>query len=250
MGSEKNRQIVANYDEVARVSPLDIVSSGRYASSLFGYSRRLGRFLADKMELGPKDRVLDAGCNVGIYHPELAARAGSVFGVDASSNAIARARARHSGLKNVEYRAGDLTTMKSPDFPHRFDKILCYSVVHFLGSIEEFESLLKTFVSLLEGGHGIVFLGEVRETELYERFLEESRQGKSSTFRDLKFSLLKKIQRWLLRGGRFKEGIPPTLFRRRDIEEMAHRLGARCERIEQESWHPFYNTCVDYLFRF
>ncbi len=68
MGSDKNRIIVANYDEVARISPLDILSSGRYVSSAFGYAHKLGAFLARELELKPTDRLLDAGCNVGIYH--------------------------------------------------------------------------------------------------------------------------------------------------------------------------------------
>ena len=251
MASDKNRQIVANYDEVARVSSLDITSSGRYASSIFGYSGKLGRFLAGEMKLRAEDRLLDAGCNVGIYHAVLARRVARLVGVDASANAIERARARHKRLKNVEYRVVDLTALKPADFTHKFEKILCYSVVHFLGSLEEFEGLLRAFTGLLEGGHGQIFLGEVRETELYERFLDESRSRKGSNLRNLKFTLLKKMQNWLLRGGKFKEGIPPTLFRRKEIEALAAKVGAKkCERIEQASWHPFYNTCVDYRLTF
>jgi 2-polyprenyl-3-methyl-5-hydroxy-6-metoxy-1,4-benzoquinol methylase len=232
------------------VSPLDILASGRYASSAFGYAGKLGRFLAAAMEVAPADRILDAGCNVGVYHKTLAARAGHLVGVDASARAIERARRRHEGLANVEYRVGDLTAMRPEDFEHRFEKILCYSVVHFLGNLDEFEALLGSFVGLLEGGHGMIFLGEVRETELYGRFQEEQKGRKHSRLRDLKFSLLKKIQTWLLRGGTYREGIAPTLFQRREIEDLVARLGGKCERLEQASWHPFYNTCADYRLRF
>lgn len=247
MASDKNRRIVENYKEIARVSPLDILLTGRYSSSAFGYARRLGRFLADAMELRKTDRVLDAGCSVGVYHKELAARAATLVGVDAAPLAIERARERHRDITNVEYRVGELTELKPSDFPHRFDKILCYSVVHFLGDMAEFEALMRTFVGLLDGGHGMVFLGEVRETELYERF---QREQSASPLRNLKFTVLKKIQKWLLRDGRFTEGCAPTLFSRQEIADLAARLGARCERIEQAPWHPFYNTCVDYRLRF
>lgn len=250
MGSYKNRQIVANYEEVARVSALDIVSSGRYASSAFGYAGKLGRFLAREMELKPTDRLMDAGCNVGIYHKVLAPRVARLVGVDASPHAIERARKNLRHHTNAEYRVADLTSLKPGDFQHPFDKILCYSVVHFLGDIKEFEALLRIFINLLDGGHGMIFLGEVRETEMYERFQEDSKHSKGSILRNFKFSLLKKIQKWLLREGTFQEGIAPTLFRRAEIEELAARLGAKCERLEQESWHPFYNTCVDYRLRF
>ncbi len=247
MASDKNRRIVANYDEVARVSPLDILLTGRYSSSAFGYAGRLGRFLAYEMELHPTDRVLDAGCSVGVYHSELASRANLLVGVDASPRSIDRARARHKSLPNVEYRVVELTDLQASDFPQRFDKILCYSVVHFLGDMAELESLMKAFIGLLEGGHGMIFLGEVREREMYEHF---QRGQNKSYLRNVKFSLLKKIQKWLLRGGRFTEGTAPTLFGRREIEDLVARLGGKCERIEQASWHPFYNTCADYRLRF
>lgn len=250
MASDKNRDIVANYEEVARLRPLDILSSGRYASSAFGYAGRLGRFLVREMELKSSDRVLDAGCNVGIYHKQLSAACASLVGVDASAHAIERARESHKGLANAEYRVGDLTALKPEDFPKRFDKILCYSVVHFLGDLAEFEALLRTFAGLLEGGHGIVFLGEVRETEMYEAFQEERRRNDVSFWRNLKFAALKRISAWLTRGAKLREGLAPTLFRRAEIEALAARLGAKCERIEQASWHPFYNTCVDYRLRF
>ncbi len=250
MGSDKNRLIVANYDEIARISPLDILSSGRYASSAFGYAGKLGRFLAREMELQPTDRLLDAGCNVGIYHDHLSPRVARMVGVDASAHAIERARTGHRRLANAEYRVADLTALKPEDFPQRFDKILCYSVVHFLGSLDEFESLLRSLVGLLREGRGMIFLGEVRETEMYERFQDDLKKSEGSRLRDLKFSLLKKIQKWLLRRGKLREGIAPTLFRRADIESLAARLGAKCERLEQAPWHPFYNTCVDYRLRF
>ena len=247
MASDKNRRIVANYDEVARVSPLDILLTGRYSSSAFGYASRLGRFLADEMELKPTDRVLDAGCSVGIYHPELAARAGTLVGIDASPRSIERAQARHKDLSNVEYRIVELTDLKASDFPRPFDKILCYSVVHFLGDMAEFEALMRAFIGLLDGGHGMIFLGEVREREMYERFQQEQNK---SYLRNVKFSLLKKIQKWLLRSGTYVAADAPTLFSRQEIADLVARLGGKCERIEQASWHPFYNTCADYRLRF
>ncbi len=251
MGSDKNRRIVANYDETARISPLDILSSGRHVSSAFGYAKKLGDFLVKEMDITAKDRVLDAGCNVGIYHAPLARNAAKLTGVDASERAIERARVRNKKLANADYQVVDLTRLGAAKFPHRFDKILCYSVVHFLNDVHELEALLRSFIGLLEGGHGLIFIGEVREIELYDRFLTEQKNRKGFRMRDLKFSLLGRIRRWLLRYGAIQEGIAPTLFRRDEIEEMAERLGVKeYTRLEQDSWHPFANTCVDYRFRF
>ena len=246
MANGKNAAIIANYEEQARVSPFDMLLTGRYISSLFGYANRLGRFLADEMELKAPDRVLDAGCSVGIYHKPMAARVRSLIGIDASPTSVARASRHNAGLKNASYKVGNLLALKPEEFPHRFDKILCYSVVHFLGDINEFETMLKGLIGLLENGHGIIFLGEVRERELYEAF----KNRKSTGFRDAKFAVLKVASRWLLRNAKFQTGLAPTLFSRSEIEALIGRLDGKCERIEEASWHPFYNTCADYRLRF
>lgn len=246
MSSEKNRAIIANYEEQARVSPFDMLSTGRYLSSVFGYGNRLGRFLCAEMELRPTDRVLDAGCNVGIYHRPMARRVKTLIGVDASQTAIARARARNADLANTAYQVADLLALKPSDFPHKFDKILCYSVAHFLGDLQEFEALVRVLSSLLEDGRGLVFLGEMREKELYDSF--KNRHG--SSLRDVKFAALKVAWRWMFRSAKLKEGIPPTLFSRAEIEATIAKAGGRAERIPEASWHPFYNTCADYRIRF
>ncbi len=246
MPSEKNKLLMENYENVASLGTFDILSTGRYLSSFFGYTGRLGRFLADEMELKKTDRVLDAGCNVGVYHKPLAERSGALVGVDASPRAIERARARNKRLANARYQVGELLSLRPEDFTCRFDKILCYSVVHFLGDLNELEAALKVFISLLDNGHGTIFLGEVRETELYEQFKERQR----SNLRDAKFAILKAATRWLYRKAKLHEGIPPTLFSRAEIEALVARHGGKCERIEEASWHPFYNTCADYRLRF
>src|SRR5207249_1662572 len=115
----KNKLLMENYDRVAGLGTLDILSTGRYLSSFFGYSGRLGRFLAEAMELKKTDRVLDAGCNVGVYHRPLAESAGELVGVDASPRAIERAQARNKGLANASYQVGELLSLRPEDFDRR-----------------------------------------------------------------------------------------------------------------------------------
>ena len=55
-------------------------------------------------------RVLDAGCGVGYGAARLAARAGSVVGVDVSDDAIAYARA-HYGAPNLSFAVMDVTAL-------------------------------------------------------------------------------------------------------------------------------------------
>jgi len=246
----KNSLIIGNYDRIAAASPLDIVISGRYASSAFGYVRRLGFFLAEVMELGPQDRVLDAGCSVGLYHPILAAKVRQLVGVDASPHSIDRARKRYAKLANVEYRVANLLELDARDFPTGFDKILCYSVVHFLDGREDLQALLANLAGMLRERQGLIYLGEVRDRELYHGFQAKRETQNWPSVRDWKFRMLRAVQNWFLPKKGLSPGVAPTLFTEGEIRGAVCKLGGTCERIEQASWHPFYNTCVDYRLRF
>ncbi len=252
MPSDKNRLIVSSYDEVARVTPWDFISSGRYVISSWGYAGKLGRQLARDLELEPKDRLLDAGCNAGIYHHVLAPRVQTLVGLDASPHAVERARKRNRALPNAEYGVADLTNIEPARFPRKFTKILCYSVLHFLADIDEAEAVVRALARLLENGRGTIFLGELRDEAMYRSFAEarQRRQGRFS-LRDVKFALAKRVNDFFVHGAKTTKGLPPTIFTREQVERMAQRVGAKsCEQLAQEPWHPFYNTCVDYRLRF
>jgi SAM-dependent methyltransferase len=62
-------------------------------------------------EVGRAEIVVDIGCGVGRLTRPLAARAAYVYGIDISSEMIARARRHHLDLGNVEWIAGDGATL-------------------------------------------------------------------------------------------------------------------------------------------
>ena len=66
-------------------------------------------FLVDRLELGPRTRVLDLGCGHGRHALELARRGVAVVGLDYSEPALALARANAAaeGLE-VELVQGDM----------------------------------------------------------------------------------------------------------------------------------------------
>ena len=56
--------------------------------------------------IGPDDRVLEIGCGIGRMTRAIAARAGSVVGLDVSAEMVARGRRNLAGLGNVELLVG------------------------------------------------------------------------------------------------------------------------------------------------
>jgi 2-polyprenyl-3-methyl-5-hydroxy-6-metoxy-1,4-benzoquinol methylase len=96
---------------------------------------RFGRATIERLALAPGARVLDVCCGSGASALP-AARAvgplGSVLGVDLAEKllALAQAKARAHGLRNVEFRTGDLLDLGLP--PASFDVVVCVFGIFFV----------------------------------------------------------------------------------------------------------------------
>jgi SAM-dependent methyltransferase len=64
------------------------------------------------VSLSATDTALDIGCGVGRLTRVVAARAAKAYGIDVSEEMIARARQHHADLNNVEWIAGDGSTLQ------------------------------------------------------------------------------------------------------------------------------------------
>ncbi len=80
----------------------------------------------------PRERYatgLEIGCSEGVFTREAAARVDRLLGVDISSTAIARARARCADVPGVTFRAFDFIR---EDLQERFDVIFCSEVLYYI----------------------------------------------------------------------------------------------------------------------
>lgn len=97
---------------------------------------RYARLLA-MLDQGRYGRVLEIGCGAGTFTRLLAGVAGEVLALDVSSEAIAKAQAAQSDLKQVEFRAGNIM-----DYNLRaeepWDLIVISETIYFLGWLYSF----------------------------------------------------------------------------------------------------------------
>ena len=99
-----------------------------------GRERKLRRRILDRAKLKGGEQVLDIGCGTGttaILAKELVGPEGSVFGLDASPEMIARARKKAARARlEVEFVRGVVESMPFPD--GRFDVVLSSMMLHHL----------------------------------------------------------------------------------------------------------------------
>jgi ubiquinone/menaquinone biosynthesis C-methylase UbiE len=127
--------------------------------------KKIAKEIRQKLELRKGDAVLEIGCGPGdlLYH--LQKYVGSIVGID-HPNVIRHAMAKLGQTPNVEFLPGnwfDIPIEKT------FDKILIYSVIHYLETYEDLIRFLDKAIKLLNQG-GRILVGDVPNNSKMERF--------------------------------------------------------------------------------
>jgi ubiquinone/menaquinone biosynthesis C-methylase UbiE len=101
---------------------------------------RIGRRTVERMKLTLGASVLDACCGSGasaLPAAEMVGPEGRVLGVDLAANllTLARFKASRLGLRNAEFRVGDIETLVPA--AETFDAVICVLGIFFLPDMEE-----------------------------------------------------------------------------------------------------------------
>lgn len=113
--------------------------------------------ISKKMCFKPEDTVLDIGCAEGLLLSRILEDAGAAIAVDTSKRELELAK-KNLQNKKVEYVLGPLK--EGVLSKATVDKVVCYSVVHYLDSFDVFEDLLQTIYDVLKPG-GVAIIGDI-----------------------------------------------------------------------------------------
>tara|TARA_B100000315_G_scaffold254454_1_gene295563 strand:- start:806 stop:1537 length:732 start_codon:yes stop_codon:yes gene_type:complete len=120
----------------------------------------------NKMSINSDDNLLDIGCGSGNLLIPLSFVCKQVSGIDHVS-CIERLNKRIKKIKNIECILGNFLDIS---MDRKFDKILCYSVLHYLTDEDEVIMFIHKALKLLKPG-GIALFGDIPNTSLKQRFL-------------------------------------------------------------------------------
>ena len=191
---------------------------------------RYGRRTVERLALPPGARVLDAGCGSGasaIPAAERVGPCGNVIGVDVAERllAIARRKAAERGLRNVEFRHGDMRQLSYPDA--YFDAVLCVFAVFFAADMA---AQARELWRMVRPG------GQLAVTTWGPRLFEPASSGWRASVRALRPDLYSALNPWdritepeALRELLSEAGVPEA--------EITKESGSQELRSPEDWWH-------------
>lgn len=157
------------------------MNTARMFSLNFNVYRDTFNDINKKMEFRPQDVVLDLGGGCGQITKYIAERCEKVILADGAEEAVKFAKNKLKNYHNVGYSIFDITAFPLPFSDCKFDKIICYSVVHYLQDYGQFENLLKELLRISKTG-GKILIGDIPLVEKYQLNLRQRAQKPVNNF--------------------------------------------------------------------
>ncbi|MBN1622383.1 MAG: class I SAM-dependent methyltransferase [Endomicrobiales bacterium] len=121
------------------------------ATNLYGYP--VFRYVLQCLELHPEDRVLDAGCGIGIMDFTAGKEVKKITGIDISEPAVNFLKRKYPG-KNGNFHAVNITEEIPEELKGQFDKVVCIDVLeHVKGPDKAMRFIIK---AMAEKGMSVI----------------------------------------------------------------------------------------------
>lgn len=157
------------------------LNTARMVSFNFGIFKKTFDDVNRKLNFQMDDMVLDLGGGCGQITRYIAEACREVVLADGAPETLRVAQKTLKNHANISYQVLDIRKPPLPFSSNRFDKILCYSVVHYLESLEEFEILIAEFLRISKP-QGKILIGDIPLKEKYESYLQERRKSPLKNF--------------------------------------------------------------------
>ena len=155
-----------NYAKMARNLTNDTEKAGRYIIQEKA-ERHIFLDIVKKLKVKDEDIILDIGSGTGTLTIPLSFICSEVYALD-HPDVLNALKNRCGGLNNFTFLSGNFLDL---DVDRKFNKILVYSVLHYLKDEKEVIFFIDKALSLLEIG-GRLLLGDIPNASTKKRFIE------------------------------------------------------------------------------
>lgn len=182
---------MATPDEIrAKAAATYNAAADRYDDPANIFWERLGRSTVERLRLAPGSRVLDVCCGSGasaLSAAVLVGPTGSVLGIDLAEKLLelARTKAAERGLKNTQFRLGDMLDLRLP--AAHFDAVVCVFGIFF---VPDMPAAVRALWHVLRPG------GKLAVTTWGPRFFEPATTAFWNAVREVRPDLYKGFNPW------------------------------------------------------
>lgn len=225
------------------------INTGRMSLFDFRVYRRTFDDVNRKVGFAPGQRVLDLGGGCGQIASHIAGIAKEVVLADGAKDALAVAKKNLAHLANVTYQLVDIQALPLPFGDNSFDRVVCYSVVHYLRDYLEFERLVLELLRVVKP-QGKILIGEIPLADKSQAYFEERRKRPFLNFvLNMRYYLKKLLLKAFYGLGKVDETQTTGLkYTRAVIRDALQKYrGLRFELLEQDKKLPFSNSREDLL---
>lgn len=141
----------------------------------FNVYKRVFNDISKKISIVSGDVVLDLGAGCGELTKFMADKCNHIVLADGAPNAIEYAKKKLKDYNNISYEIADITKLPLPFVNGQFNKIICYSVVHYVEGLENFYNLLADLLRIIKP-RGSILIGDIPLSDKYARNLEERKK--------------------------------------------------------------------------
>ena len=182
---------MATPDEAkARAAATYNAAADRYDEPANFFWERFGRATIERLQPAPGSRVLDVCCGSGasaLAAAEKVGPGGFVLGIDLAAKMLelAREKAAARGLRNTEFRVGDMLDLRLPE--SEFDAAVCVFGIFF---VPDMAAAIRALWHVIRPG------GKLAITTWGPRFLEPATTAFWNSVREVRPELYKGFNPW------------------------------------------------------
>lgn len=177
-------------DAKARAAATYDAAADYYDEPANSFWERFGRATIERLRLAPGSRILDVCCGSGASALPAAVAVGprgSVLGIDLAARLLelARVKAEARGLRNTEFRVGDMLDLRLPE--SQFDATVCVFGIFF---VPDMHAAIRALWHVVRPG------GKLAITTWGPRFFEPATTAFWNSVREVRPDLYKGFNPW------------------------------------------------------
>jgi len=149
---EQYETFYAEYDDEYQASNRGLGTDDRDMEEIF-------LDICEKLHFTSEDIVLDFGCGSGLMSLKILPQVKKISCYDGSQSAIDKLVSNAPWGSAINPHVGNFTDpLPYPD--GYFSKVVCYSVFHYLGSVDNFNNIIREILRVTQHG-GVILLGDL-----------------------------------------------------------------------------------------